>query len=237
MRRVDPSELTIWYNETEISNFLAQFDGASMVMTSRILYETGIRIGEALSLTISQFPTVDMARRDPSRRRFQVTGKFGKTRWVPIEVDLLVAIEKFISFERKVYARRCKEPTELLLIAPKSDGTAAPLKARAVQKAFVSARSAAGYDALSPHILRHHFAAHYLLKAWRNRYGHAQAATPWVDTTVASSLLAPELLMLKEALGHDDFDTTLKYLHAISFLMGSGLPQEYSSSIDQEDKE
>lgn len=236
LRRVNPAELTVWYNETQIEEFLAQFDSAPMRLAARIMYATGLRISEALSLTVSQFPSPEEARRDPARRRIQVTGKFGKTRWVPIELDLLARIERFVSFERKVYARKCKQQTDLLLIAPKDGGSAGPVRARAVQKAFVTARKLAGYDALSPHLLRHHFAAHYLIRAWEKKRTGPHGETPWVDTTVANSLLSTELLILKEALGHESFDTTMKYLHAISFLMGSSLPEQYSSSIDPEDE-
>ena len=237
MRRVNPSELHIWYTEAQVSEFIDEFETAPMKLAARIMYGTGLRISETLNLTISQFPSVEEHQRDPAKRRIRVTGKFGKSRWVPISGDMLSAVHRFVAFERKLYASKASQQSDLLLIGVDGDGNVAPLKARAVQRAFAKAREAAGLSAISPHLLRHHFAAHFLLQAWRAKTLFPGAPVTTADSSLATSLLSSELLALKEALGHSSFDTTLKYLHALTYLSGSQIADDYADGLEAEDEE
>lgn len=196
MRRVNPAEIRIWYTEHQIEEFIDAFETAPMKLAARIMYGSGLRISEALSLSMSQFPTLDEHKRDPAKRRIRIKGKFGKTRWVPISAELLSAIHRFMSFERKLYAGKLSSPKDTLLIGASTEGAVAPLRARSVQRAFLAARTTAGYSAISPHLLRHHFAAHFLLRAWRTKVAFSGGVMPRADTLLSTSLLSNELLSL-----------------------------------------
>lgn len=227
MRRTNPAEIDIWYTEDDITTFIEEFETAPAKLAAKIMYATGLRISEVLSLTLDDIPSIAQFRADRARRYLNVVGKYDKRRRVPLTEAIVTDIGKFVGFERRSYARRLQAPTDILLIASTSSGSAAPLKARALQKEFKRAREAAEKLHLSPHLLRHHYAAHYLLRAWRAR----QMSTPAFDRGIAEPLLSHELLVLKQNLGHSSLDTTTKYLHAVGFLCGSDIPDVYARSL------
>ena len=231
MRRTNPAEIDIWYTEEDISAFIEEFDTAPGKLAAKIMYATGMRIAEVLRLKVGDIPTLEQFRADKARQYVQVTGKFDKRRRVPLTEQIVQGINKFIGFERRRYAAKLAEPTDLLLIGPTSGGMAAPLKARGLQKEFQRAREAAQKSLLSPHLLRHHYAAHYLLRAWRARRVSSSIA---FDRGVAEPLLSHELIVLKQNLGHSSLDTTTKYLHAIGFLCGSEIPDAYAAELMDE---
>lgn len=230
MRRPDPSSLEIWYTDRQINFLIECFNTSTMQLIAKIIYSTGLRLKEALNLRVSNFDFSNWSNSINGGRLIGITGKYGKHRLVPFDVTTLQAIEKFINFERKVYARKLKTKTDSLLLGPIGVDNAAPLTDRAVQKAFCQARQVASLSHLSPHLLRHHYAAHYLLRAWRLRSGLSQ--TPCVDFTLASSLLSAEIITLQQVLGHAHIETTLKYLYAIGYLMAGDIAASYSDAID-----
>ncbi len=191
-------------------------------------------------MKLESFPTLEEYRRDPAKRRIGIQGKFKKRRKVPLDEAVVKAVGKFKSVDRKLYEKRLVEPTDLLLISDsvrrRVNGsvvsTTAPLKPRQLQKEFAKARNAAGFSALSPHLLRHHFAAHYLLRAWRRKAAYGGLNEAVFDIGTVSSLLATELLELRNALGHTSLDTTMGYLYGVAYLLGSDIPELYSTELD-----
>lgn len=232
MRRVNPAEIEAWYNEDEIEHFLGEFETAPAALAARIIHRTGLRIAEVLSLTNVSFPTLAEFRKDRARRFISVIGKFGTRRRVPLDEHVVRAVERFKEFDRKRYARRLAVESNALLIGDGVNGATAPLKARYLQKQFAQARHAAGFSALSPHLLRHHFAAHFLLREWRQKATVLSIDPRKFDVASGKGVLSSELLRLKRALGHKSLDTTVKYLNGVAYLMDSTLAEEYSDELD-----
>ena len=230
MRRTNPAEIDIWYTEEDIETFIEEFRTAPGKLSAKIMYATGLRIAEVLRLKIGDIPTLDQFRADKARQYLHVIGKFDKRRRVPLTEQIIRDIHKFIGFDRPRYAARLGEPTDVLLIGPAANGRAAPLKPRALQKEFQWAREAAQKSALSPHLLRHHYAAHYLLRAWRARQAGRTTAMQF-DISAAEPLLSHDLIILKQNLGHSSLETTTKYSNALGFLCGSNIPDAYASEL------
>ena len=144
-----------------------------------LLYGSGLRISEALSL----------ARRDaPIRGRdmLRVTGKGDKTRVVPVLPIVREAVERYIEL--------C--PMELGSDDPLFVGVrGGPLSPRIIQLVIARARGALGLpDTATPHALRHSFATHLLgagadLRAIQELLGHASLSTTQGYTEVDRELL------------------------------------------------
>ena len=142
-----------------------------------LLYGSGLRISEALSLK----------RKDFSKRdTITVTGKGNKTRMVPV----LRQVAKLISD----YVALC--PIDLPADGALFVGTrGGPLSPRVVQLAMATLRGALGLpDTATPHALRHSFATHLLarggdLRAIQELLGHASLSTTQIYTAVDSERL------------------------------------------------
>ncbi len=143
-----------------------------------LLYGSGLRIAEALSLT---------GRDAAAGEVLQVTGKGGKQRVVPVLPITRAAITE--------YVRRCPwplTPAEPLFRGAKGG----PLSPGMVQRAMAQARRALGLpDTATPHALRHSFATHLLsagadLRSLQELLGHASLGSTQIYTRVdAASLL------------------------------------------------
>jgi integrase/recombinase XerC len=143
-----------------------------------LLYGSGLRISEALSLT-----RADIA---AGRDAVTVTGKGRKQRMVPVlpQVQALIAD----------YIKLC--PYDLSPDGPLFVGAkGGPLLARIVQLAMARLRGALGLpDTATPHALRHSFATHLLarggdLRAIQELLGHASLATTQIYTEVDAERL------------------------------------------------
>lgn len=143
-----------------------------------LMYGSGLRIAEALSLQGSDVPL---------GKTLQVTGKGGKQRLVPI---LPITREAVAAYERS-----CPYPIERdeALFRGAKGG---PLSQGMVQKAMAKARVALGLpDTATPHALRHSFATHLLgagadLRSLQELLGHASLGSTQIYTKVdAASLL------------------------------------------------
>lgn len=142
-----------------------------------LLYGSGLRIAEALSLTGAVLPLGET---------LVVTGKGRKQRMVPVLPLVRAAVED--------YARRCPWP-----LTP--DGAlfrgarGGPLAPGLVQKAVARARIALGLPAsATPHALRHSFATHLLgagadLRSLQELLGHASLGSTQIYTRVDAALL------------------------------------------------
>lgn len=143
-----------------------------------LMYGSGLRIAEALSLRGSDVPLGET---------LQVTGKGGKQRLVPILPITRDAVAAYA--EACPYPLEAKEP----LFRGAKGG---PLSQGMVQKAMARARRALGLtDTATPHALRHSFATHLLgagadLRSLQELLGHASLGSTQIYTKVdAASLL------------------------------------------------
>lgn len=143
-----------------------------------LLYGCGLRISEALSLTVRDLPG--------DGESLRITGKGGKTRIVP----LLPAARQAIAS----YLRLC--PFQPGADEPMFRGArGGPLQPAIVQKEMRRLRGALDLpDTATPHALRHSFATHLLagggdLRTIQELLGHASLSTTQVYTGVDSRRL------------------------------------------------
>ena len=142
-----------------------------------LLYGSGLRVSEALSLT---------ARALPLGQAVRVTGKRSKTRIVPIVPAVREAID--------AYVRECPYPLEgdFPLFVGARGG---PLSADLVRRAVRGARRRLGLqETVTPHALRHSFATHLLargadLRSLQELLGHASLSSTQIYTKVDAARL------------------------------------------------
>ena len=151
--------------------------GARDLAILLLLYGSGLRVSEALSLT---------ARSLPLGQAIRVTGKRSKTRIVPVVPAVREAIAG--------YVEQCPYPIES--DAPLFVGArGGPLNADLVRRAVRAARKRLGLpDTLTPHALRHSFATHLLargadLRSLQELLGHASLSSTQIYTKVDAAHL------------------------------------------------
>ena len=142
-----------------------------------LLYGSGLRVAEAMSLTANVLPI---------GRTLRVIGKRGKTRVVPV----IEAVREAIG----TYAKDC--PWPLIGATPLFVGVrGGALNADLVRRAVRSARHRLGLpDSLTPHALRHSFATHLLaggadLRSLQELLGHASLSSTQIYTQVDAAQL------------------------------------------------
>ena len=169
MKLVDPSQ------SLAEEPWVSARDSAVMLL----LYGVGLRISEALSLTMQTAPL-------PGQDAITITGKGGKQRRLPVLPIVQSAIERYLSL--------C--PFELEADEPIFRGVrGGPLSPRIIQKTIETMRGALGLpDSATPHALRHSFATHLLadggdLRTIQELLGHASLSTTQSYTEVEMSEL------------------------------------------------
>lgn len=142
-----------------------------------LLYGSGLRIAEALSLTAAALPLGDT---------LIVTGKRSKTRVVPLLPIVRAAIERYVDLCPYALSR-----AGALFRGAKGG----PLDAALIRRAMQAARAGLGLPpSATPHALRHSFATHLLgrgadLRAIQELLGHASLSSTQVYTAVDSAHL------------------------------------------------
>jgi integrase/recombinase XerC len=143
-----------------------------------LLYGSGLRISEALSLKKTDFPK--------GAATLRVTGKGNKTRVVPLLAAALEGVE--------AYLKLC--PWPIAAESPMFLGArGGPLQPAIIQREMQKMRSALGLpETATPHALRHSFATHLLsaggdLRAIQELLGHASLSTTQVYTGVDAARL------------------------------------------------
>jgi integrase/recombinase XerC len=151
--------------------------GARDMAILLLLYGSGLRIAEAMSLTAGVLPI---------GRTLRVTGKRGKTRVVPVVEAVREAIGAYVA--------AC--PFPLTGSSPLFLGArGGPLNADLVRRAVRSARKRLGLpDTITPHALRHSFATHLLaggadLRSLQELLGHASLSSTQIYTQVDAAQL------------------------------------------------
>jgi integrase/recombinase XerC len=151
--------------------------GARDLAILLLLYGSGLRVAEALSLTAAVLPVGQTIR---------VTGKRSKTRVVPVVTAVREAVDD--------YVRQCPYPLrgDVPLFVGARGG---PLNPDLVRRAVAGARRRLGLpDTLTPHALRHSFATHLLargadLRALQELLGHASLSSTQIYTAVDAARL------------------------------------------------
>ena len=144
-----------------------------------LLYGSGLRISEALSLRRGEAPRAGL-------ETLRVIGKGGKARLVPVLPVVAEAVESYLA--QCPYAPGLDAP---LFVGARGG----PLSPRIVQKAVEKMRVALGLPpAATPHALRHSFATHLLsgsgdLRTVQELLGHASLSTTQIYTAVETDRL------------------------------------------------
>ena len=134
-----------------------------------LLYGAGLRLSEALSLTLSDLPLTDWLR---------LTGKGGKVREIPLLPIISVSVDSYLE-QCPLTLRKSTKPNQALFLSSRGNA----LGPRAVQRCVEQLRIAANLPAhTTPHALRHAFATSLLagggdLRAIQQLLGHASLST------------------------------------------------------------
>lgn len=167
---VDSAAAMVTPGASDADDWIAARDCAVMVL----LYGCGLRISEALSLTLRTAPL-------NGHDVMHITGKGGKERMVPALPVVSEAIAR--------YVRLCPYPLERdgpLFVGARGG----PLSPRLIQLAMEKMRADMGLpDTATPHALRHSFATHLLsagadLRQIQELLGHASLSTTQIYTEV-----------------------------------------------------
>ena len=160
-------------------------EGMRLVACLELLYATGMRVSELLTLPLSAIA--------PDRRSVIVFGKGAKERMVPIGRSAKEALEDYLAVREGFLQQRTKGSRYLFPSRSKEGHLTRQrltqlLKALAIDAGIEPSR-------LSPHVLRHAFASHLLaggadLRAVQMMLGHADIATTEIYTHVQGERLA-----------------------------------------------
>lgn len=138
-----------------------------------LIYGAGLRVSEAVGLRIEDL-SLDTA-------AVRVTGKRGKTRWVPLPALTLPWIERYLAEARPVLDRRSRPE---VFLGAKGGALSRSMGYRILEAA---AKRAGFGRPVGPHVLRHSYAVHLLrggadLRAVQELLGHASVSTTQVYT-------------------------------------------------------
>jgi integrase/recombinase XerC len=142
-----------------------------------LLYGCGLRLGEALSLTVGEAPLGEVAR---------ITGKGRKTRMVPVLPVVREAMADYL--RQRPFSAESRAP---LFIGARGK----PLNPGVVQRQMRRLRVLLGLpESATPHALRHSFATHLLsaggdLRTIQELLGHASLSTTQRYTDVDAARL------------------------------------------------
>lgn len=165
-------------SEDEIRKLLDAMDGAEPSKQRdralfELLYGAGLRISEALSIKLSDLRL--------SEEALTVTGKRGKSRWVPIPSETLRHVATYLEHARPKLQRSA---AEWVILSDRGNAMSRQVAFRRLQ---VYQRLAGIQQELSPHVLRHSYAVHVLrgggdLRAVQELLGHESIATTQIYT-------------------------------------------------------
>lgn len=174
-------------------------EGAPLTLRNRalleVLYGTGARISEAVGLTVED---VELGEEPPDggaggrpaggggeRVRVRLRGKGGRTRAVPLGRYARDALRAYLTRARPEIAAHGRGTHALFLNA-----RGGRLTRQGAWEVLQATAERAGLDGVSPHMLRHSFAAHLLnggadVRVVQELLGHASVTTTQVYTLVS----------------------------------------------------
>ncbi len=152
---------------------LAKPEGVRDRALMELVYGAGLRVTEAVELRMEEL--------DLDTAAFRVTGKRGKTRWLPLPRFTIPWIEKYLGEARPKLA---KKPMAQVFVGTRGGKLSRQNAYMVLQK---HAHAAGIKKKLSPHVLRHTYAVHLLqggadLRAVQELLGHSSISTTQVYT-------------------------------------------------------
>lgn len=163
--------------ETESAKGLRARKALRMLCLLELLYATGMRVSELVSLTRQTVQSDD--------RVLTIRGKGGRERLVPLSGAARRALDAYLP------ELEGKSPW---LFPSRGKQGHLTRQMFAIELKELAARAGIGADRISPHILRHAFASHLLangadLRAVQQMLGHADISTTQIYTHVLSERL------------------------------------------------
>lgn len=162
-------------------------EGLRLVAMMEILYATGLRVSELVSLPIAALS------RDG--RILTVVGKGSKERLVPISEPARQALEHYKPARAHFLPKTCLSNRTLRYMFPSSAKEGHLTRARFAQLLKdLASRAGINPKRVSPHVLRHSFASHLLangadLRSLQSMLGHADISTTQIYTHVLDERL------------------------------------------------
>ncbi len=160
-------------------------DGTRMVCILELLYATGLRVSELVTLPLSAVRRVDPF--------LTVKGKGGRERLVPMSRPALSSVTAYRRV-RESFLPKGGDDSPFLFPSRSKEGH---LTRQRLGQALKSLALQAGIDPakVSPHVLRHAFAGHLVahgadLRAVQQMLGHADISTTQIYTHVLNERLA-----------------------------------------------
>lgn len=159
---------------------LAKPEGLRDRALLELIYGAGLRVSEAITLGMGQIDLQESA--------IRVTGKRGKSRWIPVPALTMSWIRRYLESARPALT---KSPCENLILSNRGR----PLARQTVDARIARyARLAGITNRVSPHVLRHTYAVHLLengadLRAVQELLGHESIATTQIYTHLDMSHL------------------------------------------------
>jgi len=143
-----------------------------------LLYATGMRVTELVSLNLSDV--------DLSTGLVRCVGRRARSRVVPIDPDTRLAVKEYIESGRQAYVKSTDEPALFL------NHRGQRLTRQGFWLIMKGLARQAGVSQVTPHTLRHTFAAHKLsdgltLRKLQELLGHANISTTQMYTRLRSS--------------------------------------------------
>jgi integrase/recombinase XerD len=175
----------------EIDRLLAQPDESTLHgirdrAMIEMLYSTGLRVSELVTLKVSDL--------DTRMGCLRCVGKGDKERLVPVGRQALAAVQKYLEQSRPLLVRgaRAKGKAEPYLFLNRSGGKLSRISIWRILSDY--GRRAGIHMQLSPHKLRHSFATHLLergadLRSVQMMLGHADISTTQIYTHVMEERL------------------------------------------------
>lgn len=153
-----------------------EFDGMTVRLIIELLYSTGMRLAELISLKIDDV--------NLKAGTLKVLGKRNKERIIPFPLEAGEFIAKYLTARRQILNENSDSDSEILLIRSNGKKTGRTFVYKKV-KQYLSLVTT--IDKKSPHVLRHTFATHMLnngadLNAIKELLGHANLSATQVYT-------------------------------------------------------
>lgn len=177
-------------SEDEVARLIAaaaadeSAEGIRLSAILEILYASGLRISELVSLPVSAVARAE--------RAILVRGKGGKERLVPLGEAARAAIDRYLAI-RAAFIGEGRRSTWLFPSVAAATGHLSRIRCGQLLKEL-AIRAGIDPGRLSPHVLRHAFATHLLshgadLRSVQQMLGHADIATTQIYTHVESERL------------------------------------------------
>lgn len=179
-----------YLSEDEIKSLLGAVarmqgtDGARLKAMLELLYATGMRVTELVSLPLAGVLF--------ERGLAQVKGKGGKERMVPLGDPAIVALKEWLIWRKRMIGENRASP---FLFPSFTAKTGYVTRQRLFQMLKeIGFQAGIAPERLSPHVLRHAFATHLIehgadLRSVQTMLGHSDIATTQIYTHVATDHL------------------------------------------------